>query len=298
MTATSERDDMLQIRHRGSSLSDSFPWPTNGILSDPFQDCPPFSELVEQRASALAIHNIVRAYLMALRKYRRIKKAILIQTAWRRCQAQHAYGRQRFAAIVVQIAWANYALAMIRKRGATVIQRRWRTIWSEGRIQTIKFSATSIQTVARRWIVSKRYQKLRNAIVCLQSVARASPCREAYLTNRFAAVTVQRNYRRHLLQRYTAAAIILQSAWRKSMSQQKLQSSIFAIILIQSTMRCYLAVSQYSIQRYAVGVIQKAWIRYHLGQMTLRRNDAALKVQSQFRRILATQEAEIGRAHV
>ena len=292
MTAASERDDMLQIRRRGLSLSDSFPWPTNGILSDPFQDCPPFSELVEQRASALAIHNIIRAYLMALRKYRRIKKAILIQTAWRRHQAQHASGRRRFAAIVIQTAWANYTLAMIRKRSATLIQRRWRTIWSEGHLQTIKFTATSIQTVARRWIVAKRYQKLRTAILTLQSVVRASPCREAYLKNRFAAVTIQRNYRHRLLKRHTAAAIILQSAWRSSVSQQKLQTSIFAMVLIQSTMRRYFAVGKYSIKRNAVGVIQKAWRGYHSARLLLRRDAAALIIESLFRRILAKHEKE------
>ncbi|KAL3932060.1 MAG: hypothetical protein SGBAC_011024 [Bacillariaceae sp.] len=86
--STPTRDHMRQTLSSPKFLrwQDDDPWMFKEP-SDGFQQWVGSTDLIERNAAKLATHNIVRAYLNGLRKYRRTKKVILIQSTFRRFQS-------------------------------------------------------------------------------------------------------------------------------------------------------------------------------------------------------------------
>ena len=269
---------------------------TPTIQSDSFQRWHPTGNPIERRAASLAIHNIVRAYLMGLRKYRRKKKVILIQSTWRRYRACQKFAMQRFAVLVIQFAWNNYKYAQQCKENAIKIQRRWRFILRQRMFLILQFSATVLQASWRKTMAKRRFVAILRVAVWCQRAIRGYPVRQEFLAFRSAVLSLQRVYRqkcvRDVYQLQSSRAVVIQAYWRRASAKKKLVLSIHAIVRLQRMLRGLSTCRRFHYRRQQVIGIQQAWRRYSKWKLERLMESSALVIQTKWRSALARQKWE------
>ncbi|KAL5578866.1 hypothetical protein UlMin_011308 [Ulmus minor] len=170
------------------------------------------------------------------------------------------------------------------------------------------FATTKIQSHFRCWILRRRYQDQREAILKIQSHFRMSRCLKAYnqrkvlLVKHSAATKIQSHFRCWILRRryqdQREAILKIQSHFRmsrclKAYNQRKvLLVRYSAATKIQSHFRCWMLKRRFQIQKEAILKIQSGFRMsrclkdYNQSKVLLVQHFAATKIQSHFRRWL------------
>eukprot|EP00980_Cylindrotheca_fusiformis_P000804 scaffold197_cov129-Cylindrotheca_fusiformis.AAC.1 len=297
LTSAIERSPHPQTHFRNALASPNFPrWADDDPWlakepSDGFQRWAP-TDLIERKSASLAIHNIVRAYLHGLRKYRRGKKATLIQATFRRHSCMKQYQMQLWAAMTIQFAWTNYSYRMTLRQKATKIQGVFKMTTVQNKFQIIKFAAIVVQTQWRRWKAMHRYSRTKFLALWLQRACVRGQChRRRFVALRSAVTSVQRLFRirrtRKLYQLQTLQATRIQAAWKMSVALRHRLLALYFAAKIQSNFRTHLASTSYQYKRKQVERIQRRWRQYSAWTFYCLQVQSVTSIQAQWRRILS-----------
>eukprot|EP00197_Chlamydomonas_leiostraca_P009765 CAMPEP_0202867474 /NCGR_PEP_ID=MMETSP1391-20130828/9454_1 /ASSEMBLY_ACC=CAM_ASM_000867 /TAXON_ID=1034604 /ORGANISM="Chlamydomonas leiostraca, Strain SAG 11-49" /LENGTH=1634 /DNA_ID=CAMNT_0049547521 /DNA_START=190 /DNA_END=5094 /DNA_ORIENTATION=- len=135
------------------------------------------------------------------------------------------------------------------------------------RTDTLGKAATTIQRRVRGFLARKHFQRLRAAVLVLQSAARALFARRVAdgLRRNKAALVIQTRYRGYTAHRdYIAnrkAVMRLQAIWRGRTARQRFDQMrrLHAATAIQAAWRMYVARKAYTVQLQAALVLQTIW---------------------------------------
>ncbi|EGD77388.1 hypothetical protein PTSG_08483 [Salpingoeca rosetta] len=195
--------------------------------------------------------------------------SVCIQRTWRMRRARSHFLRLRSAAVVLQSAvratMARQHTAHLRRRQAVVqrvarglhlnlcaitIQRAFRGFAAR------KTAAVVLQKHARRHLAQTRFRRTLAAVVCLQRHTRGVATRRAYKAWRaqrlerltgatrahLAATMIQRGYRRYRQQ--TRAAVLMQKTVRGFLARRRFAAVCTSVVRLQCAWRCLQAVRE------------------------------------------------------
>eukprot|EP00127_Corallochytrium_limacisporum_P002885 Clim_evm64s142 gene=Clim_evmTU64s142 len=234
-----------------------------------------------------------------------------IQCAWRQFVAHRN---------LIELRTERMAL---ENAAVTTIAANWRCTVAQRHYQRMRGAVVLLQAQYRSLCVSRAYNAQRKAAIVLQCRFRGVQARNAFTTLRQAAIVVQTRWRATLQRRAYLAlrqrmeeeawaafqeekSIIIQSAFRGYWVRKEIANMCSAATKIQSQWRCYSARATYQTQLQAVVSLQCA-----LRGLNARRTLAALQrakaeamqaaaeqaaaivLQSNWRRVLATRELAI-----
>ncbi|GFO45530.1 abnormal spindle-like microcephaly-associated-like protein [Plakobranchus ocellatus] len=211
-----------------------------------------------------------------LRLQKQTHAAVLIQSLWRGWYIKQDYTRMKAAAICIQASWRMWSARhlFIRNKSAALIIQSWCRAVMEARRQRqaylrLRQAAVYCQTAWRGKTQREKFLRTKKAAVIIQSNFRGFRRRLKFLAVRLACVIVQRRYRallegrkqradyrrkiqavlciqrfvrgiqthRHI--RHTAAALLLQTAWRKTQAEKSFRRQKAAALVIQKRYREY-----------------------------------------------------------
>ena len=254
--------------------------------------------------------------------------AIKVQSTWRSTIARQQYCRlilERDAACFIQANWRMFiqrtkylisveSIILVQKvvrgfnarkklpfrryqRAATLIQRVWRGFSAQVRFQMDHMDIICVQSVVRRHLACKLFQRRLCAITTLQGALRCSIARKTYAEKLRAKQFAVRQHNAamrcqcavrcwiarsqlnfHRTQRLAATAI--QKSWRRLSQRRVYQSKIQAASLIQSYTRRMLVKNMIMRKQNAARIIQRSWKQYEWFQLE---NDATVVIQSAWR---------------
>ena len=264
-------------------LGDSqFPWLIEARTSEDF---------VAKRAATLAIHNIVRAYLVGLKKFRDKKRATLIQATFRGYIARKQIEAQHFAAVIIQFAWSNNRYLRVKIWNAVIIQRFWRMAYCQRNYRMLVFCIVFLQANWRRAIARQRFLLIRDAALLLQRTWRGSGPRKTYLRIRSSISTLQYSYRRErIIAEYQHHCIVvsrIQVRWRGYIARLFRRRALNAIVFIQSHIRRSLVLGRFAKLKTSATIIQSRWRGVAAKIRCDRIRNAIIIIQADARRMIA-----------
>uniref|UniRef100_A0A0L8HPV2 Calponin-homology (CH) domain-containing protein n=1 Tax=Octopus bimaculoides TaxID=37653 RepID=A0A0L8HPV2_OCTBM len=188
------------------------------------------------------------------------------------------------AAIVIQMAWRKYLWCKKQRlrRCAIVIQRWYRNLQESYHVasdyQRMKSAVIVLQSFYRMYSQQRKYHKQLKAIRVLQAAVRMHQTRQNYRSLCRSTTQIQQWYRGIILCRKQRnkylkekqACIQIQSMWRGVMQRQLLKSQEAAAVVIQSYFRKHYCQSKYLKLLSSVILIQKLY-RSKLESRKLRR---------------------------
>lgn len=250
-------------------------------------------DFIAQRAAALAIHNIVRVYLVGLTKYRSKKKATMIQALYRGYFVRKQFEARHFAAVVIQFAWSNSRYHKFKVRCAIIIQRFWRMIYCSRRYNMINFCVLLLQAACRGAIAKHRFARLRNSAIMIQRNWRSRLLKKQYAMLLSTVRALQYKYqRKRLVAQFHVewrSSISIQKQWRKHEVHTALRDLRNATICLQSYVRRNQNRKIFLDARRKSLTIQTYW-RQCRGRVAYRKQlSAAVCVQSSWRRFSAVE---------
>ncbi|RUS79093.1 hypothetical protein EGW08_013146 [Elysia chlorotica] len=260
-----------------------------------------------------------------LRHERRVEAATAVQAVWRGRAARSDYGRKRSAAVSIQSLWRMRSARKIflKKRSAALTIQGWYRANLESTRQRSAFlqlrhRAVQIQSVWRGKKQRAEFLKAREAAILIQSRFRGHRRRLKFLALRLACVIIQRKFRavvegrkqradnkrrfeaaiciqkfyrefenRRKLER-TAAALVLQTVWRKIQATRRFQAQRAAAITIQTRFREHCAARacrcEFLKTKTAAKTIQSAFKAYMLRKKYAQFLQSVINVQACVRR--------------
>ncbi|XP_035230468.1 abnormal spindle-like microcephaly-associated protein homolog, partial [Stegodyphus dumicola] len=210
------------------------------------------------------------------------KKAIVIQSQYRKWIAMKSYQKLREACCVIQIRYRAYQ--KMKKQLQTY--------------QEMKRAAVIVQAFIRCKLSRIKYLKMRHASIKVQAFVRMVIAQQKYSNVRRAALIVQKLYRSKCLMiiqrnayiKERNAVIFLQSKVRSVLARTKFLKIQKACILIQSTFRMWKQQKNYVKISCAVRVIQKRFRSFQIAQKErknyLQVREACIKIQSFIRMVI------------
>ncbi|XP_050950699.1 abnormal spindle-like microcephaly-associated protein isoform X2 [Labeo rohita] len=229
------------------------------------------------RLSVVIIQSHYRSYIQAREdreNYLRLRKsAIVIQAAFRGHSLRRQLSEKQEASIIIQAAFRMY------QQRSTFKRQRWAARVLQQRLRALKLRDEQM----------RQYQRVRNAVVCLQKSFRGMKGRE--LARRTKAARTIQSYLRMTIQRWRflkekSAAIAIQSAYRghcARVQHARMQASATLIQkwyrsrkLVQKDRNSFVALKQ------ATLTLQSA-LRGMVARRLAKRRRAAIKIQSVMR---------------
>ncbi|BFZ20292.1 hypothetical protein BsWGS_23331 [Bradybaena similaris] len=260
---------------------------------------------VKQERSALCIQKMWRGYVARKMLASKRRAASVVQSWWRMSQAKQQYWRMKEATLLIQ-AW--YRAVVVRKHLQTVffnqkaaaihIQSWWRGIVIRRKLQTMKHSALILQAHYRRFQSRRAFLAMKKAAVVIQNHYRSfilgQEVRKEYLTLKSATVTIQRGFRTYLhkkIGKQNAAALVLQTVFRKIRARRKYTEQKQAAQTIQKYFRGYQKTrtirQNFQHQKQAAQTIKKYFREYQktraIRQQFLQQKQAASIIQRTYR---------------
>ncbi|OXB68288.1 hypothetical protein ASZ78_016689 [Callipepla squamata] len=204
-------------------------------------------ELARQTRAARRIQSFLQMAVQR-RKFIRLRRAaITLQAYYFMHKTKSRYASCRKAAVVLQRWYRSH-----------LIVKRQRVIY----LQTLE-KIIVVQAIVRRFIVKKRFQKIKESTIKIQAHFRGFTQRRRYLQCKFAALVIQQRYRACLMrnaerQRFNQkkrAAIRIQASYRGFKARQ-LANKVRAAQVIQAWFRGCKARKEYASIVEAVCVIK------------------------------------------
>jgi len=239
---------------------------------------------VSRRAAALAIHNIVRTYVTALKVVREKKKAILIQASFRGYRTRKRLELEDFSALVIQFAWTDRRYIRIKAKSATKIQTLLRMYLCQREYEMRRFCIIFIQAGWRRSIARRRLVSLKSLTLALQATWRGSKDRTTYTKTLSAIRSIQHMFKvRHTITSYKKecrVATKLQSWWRMQNSRIILIRSLEAATCIQAHARSFFQCRKFRKVQFDCIIIQRNWRASYRKRRYTSFKGAALRLQT------------------
>eukprot|EP00871_Galdieria_phlegrea_P005518 jgi/Galph1/5968/GphlegSOOS_G4581.1 len=175
---------------------------------------------------------------------------------------------------------------LIFTEAATVIQRQWKLCILRREYLNLRQKTIFLQNLWRQWGPRKRYLHLkkscekiagayqtyrkrkefidiRNATVVFQKITRRwIVCNFERLVRIRAAVTIQKQFRKHLYHRRQIASIVIQKHWRAFQQRRKFLDWKDSSIKVQSFWRCSYLRKKFVLMQNSAVEIQKTWKMY------------------------------------
>lgn len=259
----------------------------------------------EQRRneSATQIQRLVRGHL-SRNQLMWYFTATEIQAAWRGYLARRDYQEMReyLAAVEIQRAWrgfqcfTDYVFTIADVVVAQRTVRQWLARRRANALREVK-AATTIQAAFRGYSCHMTYLYSLVNVIIVQSVARKWLQAKEYprrLQEDKAAVKIQSRYRGHRIRNNNeAAAIRIQTAWRRYCAYTKVQNALLerdAAIMIQKNWRGFWQFSDFVIKSHEVKRIQAMYRGYQVRSELKLQHESATSIQSMSRRYIATKK--------
>ena len=275
--------------------------------------------------------NIQRCWLKYTQHKLETNSATKIQSILRSNLARFRFIEMKRASIIVQqMARARQARKVLffkqehRKyeQSAITLQRIWRGFSKQVQFQIDILDIVCVQSMARRYLVSKEYKRsvsatavIQRAFRCsaarremtlrklvldtlvmesstkIQTVFRGHTFRSNFLTMKGASIYIQKRWRgygtRKCLNCLAQNASIIQSNWRMYQVRENYSSFLVSAKKIQTCFRKHSTRSRYFTMKKSAVCIQRCWrgyaSRYHLANQ----HRACTMIQSQWRRSFA-----------
>ena len=247
----------------------------------------------------IQLQGLARGFLCRQRLQKLQRNATAIQTKWRSFYCQFNYQLDLLDIVIVQSLWrmksvkSRYdAVQHARKsHAAIIIQSKWRTyscVTAFRQYVRMYVAAVTVQSRFRCWICSKRYLDY-VAATMIQAQWRGFVCFQRY-TFVLAATLIQSQFRMSRVRKQYArhqAALRIQSHWRSYLCSLQYLHNIADILIIQSSVRRWLAQRYVSIfVNSSALTIQNAFRVYQANVRVKEirdRNDAAVSIQRAWR---------------
>ena len=252
-------------------------------------------EFISQRAAALAIHNIVRAYLTGLKKYKDKKRATLIQATFRGYITRKRIELQDLSAVVIQFSWSNRRYISIKAKNAKKIQRFWRMRKYQRNYEMLRFCIIFIQAGWRRAIARRRLKLLKSSVILVQRTWKGSRERKPYMKFRSAVMTIQYMFqiRRTITvyQEECCSAVAIQTWWRMHSARLLLLRSLKAASCLQLRIRGFVQCKKFRQIKLEIIKIQRNWRTYICMKLLRVQKSAAISLQKFWRSYLSIESA-------
>eukprot|EP00850_Spirogloea_muscicola_P017114 SM000144S00662 [mRNA] locus=s144:6259:15298:- [translate_table: standard] len=233
--------------------------------------------------AAVTLQAAVRGWLCWHRFKTGLHSIVLIQSNWRRLQAQKSFLTSRSAALQIQRAFRRYRLwvflreRLVQARAATTIQATWRGYQTRACVRLWHRSASTIGGVFRAHLLHRRRQAMRQAAtILLQRLVKGWLCRRQYEATRYSARVIQR-------------------AWRRVRQRDCEKRRMAAATKIQRKYRAYQERAAYIsmlAQSRAAVIVQAAWRGYRSRSVQKQRHQAARLIQTVFKAFMEQQQAQ------
>ena len=261
---------------------------------------------LEMKRSVHVIEKYRRAILLSRQcraEYLKIKEAATtLQSHWRRNIVQKAIARQHSAATVIQSLYKGH-LQRRRysslKRSAMVLQCYWKATLQarHSRADYLKYkrAVITVQSHARRRVVERTMARRQHAATLIQASFRRHYQQKVYLKLKHSAAVIGCHWRAtrtgrlcrdsYVCQRQ--AVITIQSHYRRWVVQNRLHSQCQAAITIQASFRQYTQRKRYLALKHSVCIIERYWSACLLGRQQrtayLQQRNAVITLQAQVR---------------
>uniref|UniRef100_G1N215 Assembly factor for spindle microtubules n=1 Tax=Meleagris gallopavo TaxID=9103 RepID=G1N215_MELGA len=213
------------------------------------------------------------------RKFIQLKRAaITLQACYLMHKAKSQYASYKKAAVVLQRWYRSHLI--VKHQRMTYLQTQKKIIL--------------VQAVVRRFIVKKRFQKIKESAIKIQALFRGFPQRQRYLQCKFAALVIQQHYRAYRMrnveqQRFNQkkrAAIKIQASYR-GFKARRLANKVRAARVIQAWFRGCKARKEYASMVEAVRIIKSHFRTKRQRTWFLKMKFCALTIQRRWRATLA-----------
>ncbi|KAG7357345.1 IQ calmodulin-binding motif-containing protein [Nitzschia inconspicua] len=247
---------------------------------------------VSKRAAALAIQNIVRAYISGLKKFRDKQRATLLQSVFRGYLVRKKLESAHLAAVVIQFAWTNHRYTKIKIKHAIRIQKFWRKRYCERNYCMLRFCILYLQANWRRALVRRTLSARQLAALSIQKVWRGYRTKLRFLTLKSAASTLQLCFRHNaviaIYKAHCKKAVKIQTIWRGRRGRQVFERIKGAATRIQCWFRTRAEIRRYKHARRSVAVIQCSWrsFSFHRSLIAAKMEASAVRIQSLWRGML------------
>ena len=241
---------------------------------------------LRESKAATTIQAAWRGYLQRLTYQNTYRKIVVLQSFARMYIQRETYqkvqAKRKRSAVIIQ-AWTRmllerqkyHALLERRNLAALIIQRNFKRFFAIKLLKSLREdkAATKIQAAWKSYQQRLAYQNVYKKIVLLQS---------------FARMCIKKKQYHQILTKRENCAVIIQKTWRRFAAIQFYRKSQKSIILIQSLFRQKLAQVQLRQLRDEFRIMKE-------NEMLLqqKRNQAALMIQTYFRRFLAMKHVQL-----
>ncbi|XP_042887717.1 abnormal spindle-like microcephaly-associated protein homolog isoform X1 [Penaeus japonicus] len=294
-----------------------------------FKMCIQRRSFVEKRKSVILLQSHVRRIQCQKKYINSLKSIMLIQTKWRatllsremraqylelrevaitlqthiRCfLARKEYVASRSAAIAIQ---KTYKMKKQRKayldlqKAALTLQQRWKSRKQmqeeKSKYQKMREAVVKIQSFIRGYKARKALMEKRKAVVCLQANYRMWKERQSYIKSRIAVISLQAHVRAWLLmkqdqvyyQSLKTSALVVQATWRGKVVRDEFLLVKRSALVIQAFFRGWKVRSQHKNMVNAAVSIQRWYIATKAMKLENGRykqlKSSAIIIQSTFR---------------
>ncbi|XP_054714692.1 abnormal spindle-like microcephaly-associated protein homolog [Uloborus diversus] len=241
------------------------------------------------------------------------KKAVIIQTCFRRYISCKKYRKKKEACIIIQQRLrANIKMRITRqnylrmKKGFILLQALVRGTIARKHQLLLNEKATLIQSCVRSWLAQKKYRTLKRTCLWLQQKYRAKremrKMREQFLNLRNAAITVQTHYRcykkmcsdRNKYLAMKSGFLSLQALYRGRKVRRHHALLNKKAVIIQTCFRRYISCKKYRKKKEACIIIQQR-LRANIKMRITRQN--YLRMKKGFVLLQALVRGTIARKH-
>ncbi|KAA8589418.1 hypothetical protein FQN60_012783 [Etheostoma spectabile] len=266
-------------------------------------------DLKKKHNSARAIQAHFRMHRMRMAYLATKFAAIIIQERYRakmlRDQQVQSYRTMKSAAVVIQAAYRGHRARrkiVEMHRAATIIQRKFLTIWDRNMFLALKAAALVCQQRYRAVTLARKdrldYLSKRSAVICLQAAYRGCKIRKQLRIQHMAAVTIQSHFRKYQQRTYYTklhrTASVLQARYRanKKMREemQALRAMRNAAVVLQAAFRGMKSREITKQRHQAARVIQRGYRTYSEHKQYLTLKSSVITIQRRYRATVAAKE--------
>ncbi|XP_035863200.1 abnormal spindle-like microcephaly-associated protein isoform X1 [Sander lucioperca] len=266
-------------------------------------------DLKKKHNSARAIQAQFRMHRMRMAYLATKCAAIIIQERYRakmlRDQQVQSYRTMKSAALVIQAAYRGHRARrkiVEMHRAATIIQRKFLTIWDRNRFLALKAAALVCQRRYRAVTLARKdrldYLSKHSAVICLQAAYRGYEVRKQLRIQHTAAVTIQSHFRKYQQRTYYTTlhrtASVLQARYRanKKMREemQALRAMRNAAVVLQAAFRGKKSREIIKQRHQAACVIQRGYRTYCEHKQYLTLKSSIITIQRRYRATVAAKE--------
>lgn len=235
-------------------------------------------KLARQIRATRKIHSFLRMAVQR-RKFIQLKRAaVTLQAYYLMHKAKSQYASYKKAAVVLQRWYRSHLI--VKHQRMTYLQTQKKVI--------------IVQAVVRRFIVKKRFQKIKESAIKIQALFRGFTQRRRYLQCKFAALVIQQRYSAHQMrsierQRFNQkkrAAIKIQASYRGFKARQ-LANKVRAARVIQAWFRGHKARKDYASMVEAACIIKNCFRTKRQRTWFLKMKFCTLTIQRRWRATLA-----------